>query len=146
MNGRVKSLKFWSNARKKHYAREKILKTSKTSVGYLTVSLCKNGKKKSFRVNRLVAIAFIDNPDNKPQVNHKDGNKENNTVDNLEWCTCSENQIHAFKTGLNKVSEKHMRLCSELGKKYGKQRMKAVNQYDLQGKLIKTWKKMLCWN
>ena len=69
--------------------------------GYETVCLCKNGVRNYRRINRLVAIAFIPNPENKPEVNHKDGNKRNNTVSNLEWCTASENQRHARSTGLS---------------------------------------------
>ena len=69
--------------------------------GYETVCLCKNGIRHNRRLNRLVAIAFIPNPENKPEVNHKDGNKRNNTVSNLEWCTASENQRHARSTGLS---------------------------------------------
>ena len=79
--GRVKSLK----DRYGNY-REKILKYSKNNRGYLTVSLCKNSKVKLFTVHRLVAQAFIENSNNYPEVNHKDENKENNRVDNLEWC------------------------------------------------------------
>ena len=58
---------------------------------YLNVTLWKEGKKKSFRVNRLVALTFLPNPNNYPQVNHKDENKTNNCVDNLEWCTAKYN-------------------------------------------------------
>lgn len=66
------------------------------------VELWKDNKRKVKMIHRLVAEAFIPNPDGKPQVNHKDGNRENNNVENLEWCTCSENSIHAYKTGLSK--------------------------------------------
>ena len=64
--------------------------------GYSRVCLCKNNKKRGFLVHRLVAIHFIPNVDNKPCVNHKDGDKQNNYSDNLEWCTHSENNKHAF--------------------------------------------------
>ena len=81
--------------------KEKLLKQSFTSTGYKKVELYKDGKRKSFKVHRLVAIAFISNPDNKPEVNHIDGNKINNNIDNLEWVTSSENTIHAYETGLS---------------------------------------------
>ena len=71
-----------------------------TNDGYLKITLCKNGESKKFYLHRLVAIQFIDNNTNLPQVNHKDGNKLNNTVTNLEWCTKIENQNHAVRTGL----------------------------------------------
>ena len=68
--------------------------------GYDKVELYKNGVPLRKRVHRLVAEAFVPNPDNKPQVNHIDGNKLNNSVENLEWVDNSENMIHAYKTGL----------------------------------------------
>jgi len=68
--------------------------------GYLVVGLRKQGVQKRWRVNRLVAIAFIPNTENKPQVNHKDTNKKNNYVDNLEWATNSENMQHAHDNGV----------------------------------------------
>lgn len=82
--------------------------------GYLTVNLSKKSKKKTFRVARLVAIHFIKNPDNKPQVNHKDGDKKNNFYKNLEWVTSSENNLHAFQV----LKRKHPR--GMLGKTYKK--------------------------
>ena len=78
----------------------KIIKHYISEYGYHNVYLYKDGKKKGKRVNRLVAIAFIPNPLNKPQVNHIDGDKDNNNVWNLEWVTNKENSIHAGKTGL----------------------------------------------
>lgn len=73
-----------------------ILIPYKNKKGYLKVGLHKNGERipKKFRVNRLVAKAFISNPYDLPQVNHKDGNKENNSVTNLEWVTNKENAEH----------------------------------------------------
>ena len=73
-----------------------------TTDGYLKVDLYDNGDRITKRVHRLVAEAFIPNPDNKPDINHKDGNKQNNAVDNLEWVTKSENMQHAYQTGLAK--------------------------------------------
>ena len=83
--GNVKSLK--NNKTKK----EKLLKTIKTSKGYLQVNLYKNKTSKHFSVHRLVAQAFIENPNNYPCVNHKDECKTNNIASNLEWCTNKEN-------------------------------------------------------
>lgn len=72
------------------------------STGYATVQLNKNGTPLTKRVHRLVAEAFLDKPSPKHIVNHKDGNKKNNRLDNLEWVTYSENTFHSFRTGLQK--------------------------------------------
>ena len=69
--------------------------------GYLRVRLWKNKKVRTIGVHRLVAIVFLPNPNNKPQVNHKDGNKKNNHVENLEWVTASENTQHSYNNGFN---------------------------------------------
>lgn len=77
------------------------------TAGYYDVTLCKEGKTRTFLVHRLVAEAFIPNPENKEMVNHKDGNKQNNNADNLEWVTRAENDLHASLTGLRPDCQKH---------------------------------------
>lgn len=103
--GRVKSLSRIVDVKKdgKIFTRNiegKSIKTSINSHGYKNVQLCKNGKIITTTVHRLVAITFVKNELNKSQINHIDGNKLNNHMNNLEWCTPSENVIHAFKNGL----------------------------------------------
>lgn len=72
--------------------------------GYMQATLHSNGKGKNFKVHRLVAMMFLDNENNLPYVNHKDGNKKNNSVDNLEWCTPRQNNLHAVENGLVKAT------------------------------------------
>jgi hypothetical protein len=74
----------------------RILSTKNAKGDYLSAVLCKDGERRSTRIHRLVAKAFIDNPNNKPEVNHIDGNKQNNRVENLEWVSESENIKHAI--------------------------------------------------
>ena len=89
---------------------------------YKFVGLIINGKQKRMRVHRMVALAFIDNPDNKPYVNHINGNRSDNNVENLEWVTPSENTQHAVDTGLFKSG-----------------RARAVVQYNLNGEQMATF-------
>jgi hypothetical protein len=101
--GRIKSLK---NLHRTY--REKILKNLENPQGYYFVILYFGKIQKTKLVSRLVAQAFIPNPENKPQVNHIDGNKKNNYISNLEWVTAFENRNHAYKIGLiNNSGEKN---------------------------------------
>ena len=94
--GKIKSLeRYKDNHSKKQLVKEKIRKQIISKTGYYTCMLTKNGNLKLFKVHRIVAEAFIPNPNNYPIINHIDGNKLNNNVSNLEWCTRSENQKHA---------------------------------------------------
>ena len=91
--GQVKSLNYL------HTGKEQVLKPDKDKLGYLQISLCKNGKIKRFKIHRLVAMMFLENLENKPCINHLDCNPSNNNVDNLEWCTQQENIQYASKLG-----------------------------------------------
>lgn len=93
------------------------LKPTKDKNGYMVVYLGKSNKK---LVHRLVAQAFIPNPENKPQVNHKNGNKKDNMVKNLEWVTISENGLHAYRV-LKRIPPRNAPIiCIETGKRYDK--------------------------
>lgn len=101
--GNVKSIDRYIPGRIKGYKTIKnsyILKPGVNTSGYLHVALYKNNIKSYYKVHRLVAIAFIENIENKSDVNHKDGNKFNNNIINLEWNTHLENMQHAKKNGL----------------------------------------------
>lgn len=116
--GRVRSLK---------YKKERILKPRKQS-GYYRVSLY-NDKKYEYSIHRLVANAFIPNPDNLPQVNHKDENRTNNCINNLEWCTPKYN----YNYGTINIRKSQKQLND-------KNKSKVVLQYSLDGTFIKEWK------
>ena len=111
----------------------RILKSNIKNSGYLYLSISNgNNKFKHANVHRLVALAFIPNPDSKPQVNHKDGNRLNNNVDNLEWCTAKENINHSldsrrYKIGLQKKKETRER---SFDLKVFKYKDEVVNLYD----------------
>lgn len=111
--GRVKS--FW-------LGKEQIMKSCKNSSGYLFVKLYKDGKKKHYKIHRLVASVFLPNPNNLLQVIHKDEDKTNNKVDNLEWCDCSYNVNYGTRN--NKVA---------------KANSKPILQFSLDGKFICKW-------
>jgi hypothetical protein len=103
--GNVRSLnrKIYGRGRKKKQMRHgHIMKQKTDKYGYLCVQLMKDCKRKHITVHRLVAIAFIANPKNKPQINHIDCNKKNNSVGNLEWNTAKENVAHSYKNGMSK--------------------------------------------
>ena len=131
--GRVKRLGVYRTSaryyKKGRYYPTKIMTSSIGKHGYCCVQLFDySGSFKTIRIHRLVAEAFIPNPKNKPQVNHKDGNKENNKIDNLEWCTNGENGKHAWDNNLRT-------------KNFGKDNYisRKVLQYTSDKKLIKEW-------
>lgn len=106
----------------RHKKRQKILKPRDNNGGYQYVNFKINGKNTNFAVHRIVANAFIPNPNGYTEVNHKDYNKKNNCVDNLEWVSSSQNKQHSYLKQENKKS-----------------RGKAVNQYTKEGTFLKTF-------
>lgn len=129
--GNIRKLRFINNITNKE--KQFNITPQIINSGYYKVVLYKNGKYKNKLLHRLVAETFIDNPYNKTQVNHRDGNKLNNSVENLEWCSQSENMKHAYKNNL---------IVSYAAGKYGANSLKAkkVNMLDKKTrKIIKTF-------
>ena len=139
--GRVKSLK---------RGRELILSDRVGSDGYLNVSLSTNGKAKYYRVSRLVAEYFVPNPENKPSVNHIDGDKQNNHHTNLEWTTMHEQVVHAYKLGLKKpmrnrylLADEEIREINRTYKPHSKEfgMIALAKKYNVSCETIKRWAK-----
>lgn len=131
--GNVRSLDrdvLYSNGRIRTH-KGRIITSRIGNSGYSLVILSKNGKTKGVLVHRLVCIAFNPNPENKPQVNHKDGVKHHNWKENLEWSTRSENMIHAHRTGLKKTTKAW---TGKFGRDHCKS--KSVNQLAMNGDFI----------
>ena len=120
--GNVKSLK--RSSKNGRNSKERILCPLKSKEGYLTIVLFKDKSKKRIYIHRLVAMAFIPNLNNLPQVNHINGDKTDNRACNLEWVTNSENQTHAIRNGLKKIRQ--------------------VNQYDIKGNFIQQFCSVKC--
>lgn len=116
--------KVWS------YKRKKFLKPRNTGKGYLQVDLCKNSVIKHYKVHRLVAEAYIPNPENKPCVNHIDENKSNNALQNLEWLTHKENNNYGTHNKRVAKSLSKKIICIETGKKFNSltEAAKAINR------------------
>jgi hypothetical protein len=148
--GKIKSVNY------NHTKSEKVLKINLYKNGYGRICLCKNNTSKTYLVHRLIAITFIPNPENKPQINHKDINKQNNNILNLEWNTYSENNKHSFSSGANKnIGEKHInsKLTKEKvreirlkynGRKYGSTRLS--KEYNVHQSTIWSIIKNETWN
>ena len=104
--GRIRSLTrtAW-NGVGEHELEGQVIKDHPDKKGYRTTSLCKDGEHRPVKVHREVGKAFLPNPEDKPCINHKDGDKGNNKAGNLEWCTYSENNRHAWDTGLMKSGD-----------------------------------------
>ena len=104
------------------YKYKKFLTPADDGNGYLRVGLFKNGERKMYMVHRLVAMAYLPNPENLPQVNHRDENKANNCLQNLEWCDASYNTNYG--TCIERRSSKHK---------------KAILQFTLDGEFVREW-------
>ena len=129
--GRVKSLPRERKTRSCYITKEKILKQTKNRNGYWGITLHKDYKLKTIAVHILVAKAFVDNPNNYPIVNHKDENPSNPKVDNLEWCTVAYNNTYGSAIEKRRKNTNYIEKAKKI--------MKKVNQYTLEGELIKTW-------
>lgn len=122
--GRVRSFK---------YKMPRIMKLAVLKVGYPSVHLQLGGKSKLMYIHRLVAQAFVDNPEGKPQINHINGDKTDNHAENLEWCTRSENMRHAVAMGLLKVDgeNNHNSKLTDEQARYIRENPDGLNIYEL---------------
>jgi hypothetical protein len=122
-----------------HYKRKSpiLVKKQLDRYGYHYVHISNGIKGRNIKVHRLVAIAFIPNPENKSDVNHIDGNKLNNHVSNLEWATIKENVRHAHDTGLRTMD--HLIALSRTKKLSKNHRARAIIQYNLDGTIVRKW-------
>ena len=128
--GRVKSL-----GNGLTWKTERILKTVRTKDGYLKLVLSKNNVRKYFRVHRLVAQAFIPNPDNLPEVNHKNEDKTDNRVENLEWCTLDYNIRYGTHFKRSGKARRKPVLCVETGIVYPSVSIAAISVKGLYGNI-----------
>jgi len=129
----------------KFLKKELILKWCKQKIWYLTVDLCNKGIYKKVLIHRLVWLAFISNPENKLEINHINWVKDDNRVENLEWCTHKENLQHSWDIWLQTIWNNHNWINNHPIKwKFWKDHKdsKKVNQYTLDLEFIKTWDSM----
>jgi hypothetical protein len=155
--GRVKSLQK-TIFREKHgnwVQPERILKNSSQQNGYVAITIYKNGKAKRINIHRLVCVSFVQNPNNKPCVNHKNGVKSDNRLENLEWVTFSENTFHAFNKGFlkplkgesngsSKLLEKQVyEIREKLSKKHSVKSL--MEEYSISRSHIQRIRNKKCW-
>lgn len=131
--GNIKTIKEWAGNKysSKYKKCNKLIKPIKDSGGYYCVFLWKNSKGKTHRIHRLVAETFIPNPEKLPCINHKDGNKQNNCINNLEWCTYKYNSNEAIRLGLsNPIEGKNLkRWNGKFGKEHNKsKKIRQINK------------------
>ena len=117
----------------------KFLKTRKEKSNYLLIDLCKNGKKKTYSVHRLVASTFLPNPSNLPQVNHKDENPSNNHLENLEWCDAKYNTNYGSRTERMLQNPNYQATREKCSKAAAEKCSKPVLQFTRQGEFVKEY-------
>lgn len=147
--GRIKSLEREEICNRiktiyRRYRKEIILKPfCSTNSPYPFVLLRNNNKTNNIRIHRLVAKAFIPRVENKFYINHKDGDKTNNRVENLEWCTQKENVQHSWKTGLSKFKHNKQYYIDKKNVETQRINKLIILQYDLVGNFIREWKNQI---
>ncbi len=135
--GITRNGKVWS------YRKNIWIHSHKNNSGYFMVWFKEKGKTYGRTIHRLVAKTFIPNPENKAQVNHIDGKKENNNIDNLEWCTVGENHKHAWATGLKTSTIAHKKGARKNGKKTRLLTLEEANEIrDIYKKVMTTQRKL----